>query len=155
MSSRSGDAKLIFSAYTHYRRWLASLIPTVIPDIEVSYQQLNVLYYVRVEDASMADIARMLGVAPTVITGLVDRLESRGLIRREAHPSDRRRIQLVLTEQGREISEQVEQAITSRIEKQVSALDTEQKQQLRGGMQLFDDLMRELEAEVRRGELAV
>ena len=142
---RSDDAKLIFAAITHYRRWIGLLIPTVIPDVDVSYQQLNVLYFVRVEDASMADIARVLGVAPTVITGLVDRLEVRGLIRREPHPTDRRRIQLVLTERGIEISSMVEQAVASRIEQQVSTLDAGQQQRLRDGLLLFGQLTSDLE----------
>ncbi len=149
MSERNDDALLIFSSYTHYRRWLATLIPAVIPDIDVSFQQLNVLYYVRVADASMADIARVLGVAPTVITGLVDRLEGRELIRREPHPGDRRRIRLVLTERGREISTKVEEAVAARIEDRVAALTPEQQRHLREGLVLFDQLMVDLEAQAR------
>jgi DNA-binding MarR family transcriptional regulator len=145
MVVRSEDTKLIFSAITHYRRWISALIPRIIPEVDVSYQQLNVLYYVRAEDASMADIARMLGVAPTVITGLVDRLEVRGLIRRESHPTDRRRIQLVLTEQGQEISRRVEEAIAAGIEQQVNQLDSEQQENLRAGLRLFEQLTTQLE----------
>lgn len=147
MVDRSDDTKLIFSAITHYRRWLSMLIPSIIPEVDVSYQQLNVLYYVRAEDASMADIARVLGVAPTVITGLVDRLESRGLIRRESHPTDRRRIQLVLTEKGLEISQRVEREITARIEKQVGMLSPERQANLREGLSLFEQLTTELEGQ--------
>lgn len=150
MSNRSDDAKLIFAAYTHYRRWISALLPTVIPDVDVSYQQLNVLYFVRVENASMADIARTLGVAPTVITGLVDRLEARGMIRRESHPSDRRRIQLVLTERGNEISTQVERAITERIESQIALLDADERTHLREGLVLFGRVMSELESQLQQ-----
>lgn len=152
MASRSDDAKLIFSAIAHYRRWISLLIPTVIPDVDVSYQQLNVLYYVRVEDASMAEMARVLGVAPTVITGLVDRLEARGLIRRESHPSDRRRIQLVLTERGDEISKLVETAIASRIEQQIGSLDADQQRHLRDGLTLFEQLTTNLEDQLSSEE---
>jgi DNA-binding MarR family transcriptional regulator len=137
---------LIFSAITHYRRWQAQLLPSIVPDIDISYQQLNVLYLVRTGGASMADMARYLGVAPTVITGLVDRLESRGLIRREAHPSDRRRIQLVLTERGHEVSVQVEEAIASRIERQVQLLGESERAQLRTGLELFERLTIDLES---------
>ncbi len=147
--SRSNDAKLIFSSFTHYRRWINSLIPAIIPDVEVSSQQLNVLYFVRTEDASMADIARVLGVAPTVITGLVDRLEARGLIRRESHPSDRRRIQLVLTERGHEISSQVEAAVITAIQQQARTLDVEQREHLHEGLVLLEKLMADLEVKSR------
>lgn len=146
VSARVDDSHLIFSAITHYRRWQTQLIPSIVPDIEISYQQLNVLYLVRTENTSMADMARYLGVAPTVITGLVDRLEARGLIRRDAHPSDRRRIQLVLTERGNQVSTQVEKAIASRIERQVQLLDETERAHLRAGLELFERLTIELEA---------
>lgn len=148
MGVRSEDTQLIFSAITHYRRWIGALLPTIIPDVDLSYQQINVLYYVRAEDASMADIARTLGVAPTVITGLVDRLEVRGLIRREPHSSDRRRIQLVLTDRGREISDRVEEGIATRIEQHVAALDPDQQQHLLEGLMLFEQLTTALDEQV-------
>jgi DNA-binding MarR family transcriptional regulator len=150
VSDRIDDSRLIFSAITHYRRWQAQLLPSIVPDVEISYQQLNVLYLVRTGGASMAAMARMLGVAPTVITGLVDRLESRGLIRREAHSSDRRRIQLVLTERGNEISVQVEKAVASRIERQVQLLSDADRVQLRAGLELFERLTIELESSLRQ-----
>ena len=148
MSDRPADSGLIFSAFMHYRRWQTQLLPSIVPDVDISFQQLNVLYLVRTQDASMASMARYLGVAPTVVTGLVDRLESRGLIRREAHPSDRRRIQLVLTERGTKVSVDMEEAIASRIENQVQQLDEPTRQQLRTGLELLKQLTIDLEATV-------
>lgn len=148
MARQYGDSPLIFSTYIHYRRWLMQLIPSISPDVDISHQQLNVLYLVRTGDASMAEMARFLGVAPTVITGLVDRLEARGLIRREAHPSDRRRIQLVLTENGQAISQEVEQAIVTRIDSRIELLDDEARAQLRTGLVLLEKLMVDLDADI-------
>lgn len=145
VGDRIDDSRLIFSAITHYRRWLTQLLPSIVPDVDISYQQINVLYLVRTVDASMAEMARILGVAPTVITGLVDRLEARGLIRREAHPSDRRRIQLVLTERGNEISVQVENAIAQRIEDRLQALSERDREHLRTGLELLEKLTIDLE----------
>lgn len=141
----SDAPRLLFAVILHYRRWLSMLIPQVVPDIEISQQQLNVLYLVRNEHASMADMARILGVAPTVITGLVDRLEARGLIRRESHPTDRRRLQLVPTERGYRISEEVEAAIATRIDEQLALLDTTQQEHLEEGLQILKRIMVDLE----------
>ena len=148
VSDRNDDSRLIFSAFMHYRRWHTQLIPSILPEVDISYQQLNVLYLVRTGGASMAAMARFLGVAPTVITGLVDRLEARGMIRRDAHPSDRRRIQLLLTEHGNEVSVLVEEAIVAHIERQVQLLDTNDQHHLRVGLELFEQLMIDLEASV-------
>ncbi len=152
MNDRVDDSQLIFSTYLHYRRWISQLVPSLIPDVEVSFQQLNVLYLVRTLNASMAEISRILGVAPTVITGLVDRLESRGLIRREAHPSDRRRIQLVLTERGMEISTHVEKELVSRMKNEVSKLDPAAQQQMRVGLEIFEQVTLGLNASLEQSE---
>ncbi|MFF9812822.1 MarR family winged helix-turn-helix transcriptional regulator [Streptomyces sp. NPDC014006] len=38
------------------------------------------------------DLARLTGLAPASVTGLVDRLESKGFARRVKHPTDKRRV---------------------------------------------------------------
>jgi DNA-binding MarR family transcriptional regulator len=42
------------------------------------------------EGVTMKDLAQRLGVSPAVLTGIVDRLEEKGWIRRQLHSSDRR-----------------------------------------------------------------
>jgi DNA-binding MarR family transcriptional regulator len=48
----------------------------------------------------MSEVGADLGVTPRNVTKLVDGLEAEGLVRREAHPSDRRATLLHLTPQG-------------------------------------------------------
>ena len=48
------------------------------------------------------ELARELGVTSAASSGIVDRLEARGHVRREAHATDGRRTQVVLTESARE-----------------------------------------------------
>lgn len=50
---------------------------------------------------AMRELAGRLKCDPSNITGLIDRLEARGLVERQAHPSDRRVKYVVLTAQGR------------------------------------------------------
>lgn len=45
----------------------------------------------------MKDLAQEVGVSPAVLTGIVDRLEERGWIRRESNASDRRSTVVVPT----------------------------------------------------------
>ena len=52
------------------------------------------------EPMRMGEIAETLGCLPSSVTAIVDRLESAGLLRREADPDDRRAKRLVLTEKG-------------------------------------------------------
>lgn len=46
-------------------------------------------------------LARLIGFDTSTIAGVIDRLEARGLLRRQASPADRRVRLLVLTEEGR------------------------------------------------------
>jgi DNA-binding MarR family transcriptional regulator len=50
---------------------------------------------------AMRELAGRLKCDPSNITGLIDRLEARGLVERQAHPSDRRVKYVALTTRGR------------------------------------------------------
>lgn len=49
------------------------------------------------EGVTMKDLAHNLGVSPAVLTGIVDRLEEKGWIRRQLHATDRRSTVVVPT----------------------------------------------------------
>ncbi|MFC9325148.1 MarR family winged helix-turn-helix transcriptional regulator [Kitasatospora sp. NPDC057015] len=53
--------------------------------------------------ASQLDVARVMGVAPSLVVGFADHLEGLGAIRRTRDPADRRRQLLTLTDRGREL----------------------------------------------------
>lgn len=52
------------------------------------------------------DIARLLGVGQATITIQIDKLEARGLVRRERRQADRRAIWVILTDTGRALLDQ-------------------------------------------------
>ena len=49
------------------------------------------------------ELARAVVLSPTGMSRFVDRLEAEGLVRREPDPADRRALQVVLTDAGREL----------------------------------------------------
>ena len=66
-----------------------------------SVPQLRALGLVhRRPGASLTDVAVHLGVTPATASVLVDRLVRRGLLHRDSHPHERRRISLSLTREG-------------------------------------------------------
>ena len=56
---------------------------------------------------AMRELAGRLKCDPSNITGLIDRLEARGLVERQAHPSDRRVKYVVLTDRGRALRDRL------------------------------------------------
>ncbi|MGC9667625.1 MarR family transcriptional regulator [Planosporangium sp. 12N6] len=68
------------------------------------YEVLMLLYFSRAGSLPMAKIGERLQVHPTSVTNAVDRLESAGLVRRTAHPTDRRATLVELLDNGRELA---------------------------------------------------
>lgn len=56
------------------------------------------------DDLPIVELSRQTGLAKTTLTGMLDRLESQGLILRQASPSDRRQIIIRLTEKAKQLS---------------------------------------------------
>jgi DNA-binding MarR family transcriptional regulator len=76
---------------------------------DLSPSQFNVLnlLYGRPEGLSQTDVGRQLIVHRSNVTGLVDRLEKRGLVKRRELAKDRRVYQVVLTAEGSRVMEEV------------------------------------------------
>jgi DNA-binding MarR family transcriptional regulator len=71
----------------------------------------------------IGEVARNLGVGLPGISGLVDRMEGAGLVRRVPDAADGRSVRLVLTEQGRsarEVSKRLVASINARLVKSFS-----------------------------------
>lgn len=67
---------------------------------DLTSQQAAVLIHVYTGEASPRRIGELLGTDTAGMSRLLDRLESKGLIRREADPGDRRAIVVSLTDRG-------------------------------------------------------
>ena len=89
---RSKDlARHLLEVTTRLHRWAATAVQANRTDQDPSLRQLAVLFALRDGVSSPVLIARRLRVNRAVVTGLLDRMEQRGLLRREADPEDRRR----------------------------------------------------------------
>lgn len=72
-----------------------------IAEVDLAPAQARALHELELErPISMRELAERLKSDPSNVTGLVDRLEARGLVERRAHPSDRRIKGLALTAAG-------------------------------------------------------
>lgn len=80
---------------------------------------------------SMGELAAALGIDPPNATGVVDDLESVGLVQRQPHPSDRRAKLVALTPEGEEKARQAD-AILSTPPSGLRALDGADLDALRG-----------------------
>ncbi|MCL1627929.1 MULTISPECIES: MarR family winged helix-turn-helix transcriptional regulator [Roseinatronobacter] len=85
--------------------------------------QLLVLHTLRRKGQEMPrDIARALGVGQATISVQIDRLEARGLVRRERRQADRRAVWAILTDAGRSLLEQTPDPLHDRFTKRFEQL---------------------------------
>jgi DNA-binding MarR family transcriptional regulator len=137
-------AEGLFWLPPRFTRWAMARVPQQASAGDLSLQQLTVLNLVRTEGVTLAELARRTMVAPTVITGIVDRLERQGLIRREADPRDRRVNRLVLTEAGQQTSVAVEQSLVAEVAAQMTDYTEEELRELARGLELLERLTNRL-----------
>jgi DNA-binding MarR family transcriptional regulator len=69
-------------------------------------QQGQLLCVLMGKPYGMGELGATLGLAKSSLTGLVDRTERNGLVRREAGPQDMRAVRVALTPPGRQLAEE-------------------------------------------------
>ena len=58
-------------------------------------------------DSKMCAIAKFMSVTTAAMTGMIDRLERYGYVKREPEPGDRRIIKVILTQKGSELVKKI------------------------------------------------
>ena len=93
-------------------------------------QQGQLLCVLMTQPYGMGELGAMLGLAKSSLTGLVDRTERNGLVRREADPHDMRAVRVALTPKGRRLADEFYDETCRRIEKLPAGLSAAQRDTL-------------------------
>lgn len=89
-------------------------LPSLAAEFELSPAQCHVLHLIEPgRPVPMGEVAGALSCDASNVTGLVDRLEARGLVVRQPSPADRRVKVLTLTAAGRRIRTVLIERLTS------------------------------------------
>lgn len=98
------DRRLIFLMTVGYRRLQRGLEQHMLAEDGLTSAQSGVLFFLgRNDGALIGDVAGALDLVPSAITGLADRMERAGLIKRKRDISDGRAQRVYLTEAGEKI----------------------------------------------------
>ncbi|WP_175998392.1 MarR family winged helix-turn-helix transcriptional regulator [Burkholderia stabilis] len=90
------------------RNLVASEMDAALKDLDITTQQMGVLLSLRVGSAATPfELSKLLGVDTGLMTRLLDKLESKGLVERSRSVSDRRVVNLALTETGQAVAAQI------------------------------------------------
>jgi DNA-binding MarR family transcriptional regulator len=127
------------------RKWVTARINRAGADACLSLRQYAALHGIRQGASSPGELARLWQVTPAVITGVIDRLERRELVRREPDPNDRRRLRLALTDTGLAASAHVERALTEELAAQLSKATPQEQAELGRALDLLQRTFAALE----------
>jgi DNA-binding MarR family transcriptional regulator len=107
---------------------------------DLTGRQFLVLTFVGGEaELSQLELSRRLNLDPTIIVGLLDELEGRGLVTRVRDPADRRRHLLELTSGGRRVQQRAAKAVAIAEREFLAPIGAGDRKQLR---RLLLDVMR-------------
>ncbi|HMU37413.1 MAG TPA: MarR family transcriptional regulator [Pseudomonadota bacterium] len=92
-------AQAFFALLLHHRSYFQGMLA----ELSISAPQFHVLHFLFGVDGSlsMRDLSLRSGCEPSHLTGIVDKLEERKLVRRKVDPQDRRSKLVSLTKSGR------------------------------------------------------
>jgi DNA-binding MarR family transcriptional regulator len=99
---RAKDDRLIFLVFTAQQK-LKNYIKNqlVKEDVKITIAQTGILALLKQNDGrTMTELSQILSIDNSTITGIVDRLEKAGFVKRNADPNDRRVSQIYITPEG-------------------------------------------------------
>jgi len=95
--------------------WLAKQVERALAEVDLSLAQYRVLGFLSEGSAVSSAVAEGLAVRPPSITAVIDGLVVRGLVVRHTIAGDRRRVSLVVTDEGAKVFDQAEAVVAGRL----------------------------------------
>ena len=112
------------------RRSLRDPIASLCESLALTAPQTHALLWLGKGPLTMGELARRLGVSEKAITGVVDRLEREGHLKRERDAHDRRVVRTRLTRKGLGVSKKLSQNVTHHLSDLLGMLTAQDRQDL-------------------------
>lgn len=98
----------------------------------------------RAGELNTGQLAKTVSLSPPTVTGILDRLERRGLVKRERTARDKRQVVVCLTNTGRDLLENSPPPLQERFTRRLTELPASRQRQIAKSL---DDVVRLMEAE--------
>ena len=92
-------------------------------------------------------LALAVALSPATLTGILDRLEVRGLVSRERRPEDKRRVLVSLTAVGRQMAQELPSPLQDRFAARMTELSPEEQRSIRAALASVAKMMDAAEIE--------
>jgi len=115
---------------------MASAVDTQLADCDLTNAQwLPILKLHQGQASTVAELARACTMDAGAMTRLLDRLESKGLCKRIRSESDRRVVNITLTDTGREVAQGIPGVLCTVLNSHLSGLSVDEFEALKGLLQ--------------------
>ncbi|HEY4233391.1 MAG TPA: MarR family transcriptional regulator [Lacipirellulaceae bacterium] len=133
-SRRSSSAERVHSALLGFGR---NLLTVDDPTLDLPVRQLKVCLALLRRSRSMSEISREIGLSPSAVTQVSDRLVRRGLVERAFQDEDRRVRKLKLTTKGLHLMRSHEEKQLRRIAAALASLPELELDQMLAGLEIL------------------
>lgn len=131
MSSISEEANKLADFILFTQRSCILNLSSELNEGKVSYPQFFLLTYLASEDfLSMSSIALKMGHSTAAATGMVDKLQEMGYLKRMSAAKDRRKIMVAITQEGRDLVDRMRQNIVRDLAALMAGADPDARQTL-------------------------
>jgi DNA-binding MarR family transcriptional regulator len=143
-----------------YSNWATTFRDFDTPYGKLGFRQMAILWMLRYEhlpadEITPTRIAAHHHVQPSVVTRALDKLVEGGYITRTHDEVDRRRINIAITDKGREASLYVERLYIDELTDSMSSLDDDQIAELAANVEILDDIVTNLEQRRTEGRTRI
>jgi MarR family transcriptional regulator, lower aerobic nicotinate degradation pathway regulator len=128
--ARQKESLSIVDALVQLSFLVQSVLSRLAAKHDLSIIQVRLLGVLRDREPAMMELASFLELDKSSVTGLIDRAERRGLVRRTSDASDRRAVHVVLTERGQSVAETFATQVTREIAAITEHLGSESRTRL-------------------------
>jgi DNA-binding MarR family transcriptional regulator len=129
------ETEAILGSFASLMRYVSGWHAPDFLGLDVTMSQAKCLYLVSLRPGiGMSAMAEQLGVGPSAISGLADRLVEHGYLERHEDPSDRRHLQLYLTAAGEVVVDRIRELNTEHFRRLLLGMDGSELQALRRGI---------------------
>ncbi|MEN8906262.1 MAG: MarR family transcriptional regulator [Clostridiales bacterium] len=113
-------------------------VPSIVPRVNKTQEKVLVLIKYN-ENNNMGEISKLIGIEKGSFTTLTDNLIKKGLIKRKRSDKDRRKISLVLTEKGNEVSNKIIEVMEEHLDRKLSMFSDVRKKDFFNALQTLSE----------------
>ena len=127
--------------YGRIAAWLSKRVEMALALMDLTLPQYRVMGILAEGSAAASGLADRLAVRPPSITAIIDGLVARGLVDRKQEDTDRRRVAVRLTDEGKRVYEAADRSVDEHLSAIASCLPSKEEAMALRSLQLWGEAL--------------